>query len=185
MENAGKFYINGKWVDPIAFEKMDVINPATEKGITQITLACEEDVDLAVAAAKRAFESYQNTTIEQRLGWLENLLAIYKRRCDEIADIITAELGAPTTMSHEQQAAAGVEHLEAFITALKQLKLEETLYNGEHLLREPIGVCGLITPWNWPINQIVLKVIPALATAAPVCSSHPNSRHLTPCSMPK
>lgn len=164
MENAGKFYINGKWVDPIAFEKMDVINPATEKGITQITLACEEDVDLAVAAAKRAFESYQNTTIEQRLGWLENLLAIYKRRCDEIADIITAELGAPTTMSHEQQAAAGVEHLEAFITALKQLKLEETLYNGEHLLREPIGVCGLITPWNWPINQIVLKVIPALAT---------------------
>ena len=75
MENAGKFYINGKWVDPIAFEKMDVINPATEKGITQITLACEEDVDLAVAAAKRAFESYQNTTIEQRLGWLENLLA--------------------------------------------------------------------------------------------------------------
>ncbi|WP_417827880.1 aldehyde dehydrogenase family protein [Thalassospira sp.] len=164
MENAGKFYINGKWVDPIAFEKMDVINPATEKGITQITLACEEDVDLAVAAAKRAFESYQNTTIEQRLGWLENLLAIYKRRCDEIADIITAELGAPTTMSHEQQAAAGVEHLEAFITALKQLKLEETLSNGEHLLREPIGVCGLITPWNWPINQIVLKVIPALAT---------------------
>ena len=164
MNNAGKFYINGKWVDPISSEKMDVINPATEEVITQITLASEEDVDLAVAAAKRAFESYSQTTVEQRLGWLENLLAIYKRRYSEVADTITSELGAPTTMSHEQQAAAGTAHLEDFIVALKKLETEETLYNGEHLLREPIGVCGLITPWNWPINQIVLKVIPALAT---------------------
>ena len=164
MNNAGKFYINGKWVDPISSEKMDVINPATEEVITQITLASEEDVDLAVAAAKRAFESYSQTTVEQRLGWLENLLAIYKRRYSEVADTITSELGAPTTMSHEQQAAAGTAHLEDFIVALKKLKTEETLYNGEHLLREPIDVCGLITPWNWPINQIVLKVIPALAT---------------------
>jgi aldehyde dehydrogenase (NAD+) len=164
MDNAGKFYINGKWIDPISSEKMDVINPASEEVITQITLASEEDVDLAVAAAKRAFETYSQTTVEQRLGWLENLLAIYKRRYSEVADTITMELGAPTTMSHEQQAASGTAHLEDFIVALKKLKTEETLYNGELLLREPIGVCGLITPWNWPINQIVLKVIPALAT---------------------
>lgn len=164
MENAGKFYINGKWVEPISSQKMDVINPATEQVITQITLASEEDVDLAVAAAKRAFVTYSQTTVEQRLGWLENLLAIYKRRYPEVADTITAELGAPTTMSHEQQASAGTAHLEDFIVALKKLKTEETLYNEELLLREPIGVCGLITPWNWPINQIVLKVIPALAT---------------------
>ncbi|WP_033068876.1 aldehyde dehydrogenase family protein [Thalassospira australica] len=164
MDNAGKFYINGKWVDPISSEKMDVINPATEEVITQITLACEEDVDLAVVCAKRAFENYSQTSIEQRLEWLGNLLSIYTRRYKEVADTITAELGAPTTMSHEQQAAAGVDHLEDFIVALKKLQVEETLYNGELLLREPIGVCGLITPWNWPINQIVLKVIPALAT---------------------
>ena len=164
MQNAGKFYIDGKWIDPISSQKMDVINPATEEVITQITLASEEDVDLAVAAAKRAFVTYSQTTVDERLGMLERLLAIYKRRYHEVADTITSELGAPTTMSHEQQAAAGVDHLEDFIKALRDLKTEETLYNGETLLREPIGVCGLITPWNWPMNQIVLKVIPALAT---------------------
>ncbi|WP_430472850.1 aldehyde dehydrogenase family protein [Thalassospira lucentensis] len=164
MENAGKFYINGKWIDPISSQKMDVINPATEEVITQITLASEEDVDLAVAAAKRAFETYSQTTIDERLGMLERLLAIYKRRYEEVAQTITAELGAPITMSREQQADAGVAHLQDFINVLRDFKTEETLHNGETLLREPIGVCGLITPWNWPINQIVLKVIPALAT---------------------
>ena len=164
MQNAGKFYIDGKWMDPVSTQKMDVINPATEEAIAQITLASEEDVDLAVAAAKRAFVTYSQTTVDERLGMLERLLAIYKRRYDEVAQTITAELGAPITMSREQQADAGVAHLEDFIAALRDLKTEETLHNGETLLREPIGVCGLITPWNWPINQIVLKVIPALAT---------------------
>lgn len=164
MQNAGKFYIDGKWVDPISTEKMDVINPATETVITQITMASAEDVDLAVAAAKRAFVTYSQTSVDERLGMLERLLAIYKLRYDEIAQTITAELGAPITMSREQQADAGVAHLEDFIAVLSDLKTEETLHNGETLLREPIGVCGLITPWNWPINQIVLKVIPALAT---------------------
>ncbi|MEQ8285913.1 aldehyde dehydrogenase family protein [Thalassospira sp.] len=164
MENAGKFYINGKWIDPISSQRMDVINPATEEVITQITLASEEDVDLAVAAAKRAFETYSQTTIDDRLGMLERLLVIYKRRYEEVAQTITAELGAPITMSREQQADAGVAHLQDFINVLRDFKTEETLHNGETLLREPIGVCGLITPWNWPINQIVLKVIPALAT---------------------
>ncbi|MCC9624066.1 aldehyde dehydrogenase family protein [Thalassospira sp. MA62] len=164
MQNSEKFYINGKWIEPISLAKMDVINPATEDVITKITLASEEDVDLAVASAKRAFETYSQTTVDQRLGWLEKFLGIYKRRYKEVAQTITMELGAPTDMSHEQQAAAGIAHLEAFIECLRNLKTEEVLYNGDTLLREPIGVCGLITPWNWPINQIVLKVIPALAT---------------------
>ena len=164
MQNAGKFYIDGTWVDPISTEKMDVINPATEAVIAQIPLANEDDVNLAVAAAKRAFVTYSQTTVDERLGMLERLLAIYKRRYDEVAQTITSELGAPITMSREQQADAGVGHLEDFIAVLRDLKTEETLHNGETLLREPIGVCGLITPWNWPINQIVLKVIPALAT---------------------
>ena len=145
MQDATKFYIDGQWVTPLSSERMEVINPATEGVIAKIALGNEDDINRAVAAAKRAFETYSQTSLDDRLALLEKLLLIYKRRYDEIADV-------------------GVSHLEDFITALKKLKTRDTLYNGETLLREPIGVCGLITPWNWPINQIVLKVIPALAT---------------------
>jgi aldehyde dehydrogenase (NAD+) len=118
---------------------------------------------LAVAAAKRAFATYSRTGLEERLALLEKLLTVYERRFDEMARTITLELGAPITMSREQQAAVGVGHLQGFIAAMKQLHLRQALTNGDTIVREPIGVCGLITPWNWPINQIALKVAPALA----------------------
>ncbi|MGK9199933.1 MULTISPECIES: aldehyde dehydrogenase family protein [Sinorhizobium] len=164
MLDKRKFYIDGKWVEPATQNDLLVLNPATEKPIAVISLGTAADVDRAVAAAKKAFASYSRTSVEERLALLERLLAIYKRRYDEMADTITAELGAPRTMSREQQADVGVGHLQGFIDALKRLKLKEKLPNGDTLLREPIGVCGLITPWNWPVNQIALKVVPALAT---------------------
>jgi aldehyde dehydrogenase (NAD+) len=164
MLDRRKFYINGEWVDPVTQNDLYVLNPATEKPIAVISLGTAGDIDRAVAAAKKAFASYSRTSVEERLALLEKLLAIYKRRYDEMADTITAELGAPKTMSREQQADVGVGHLQGYIDALKNLKLREKLPNGDTLLREPIGVCGLITPWNWPVNQIALKVVPALAT---------------------
>ncbi|MEY9168768.1 acyl-CoA reductase-like NAD-dependent aldehyde dehydrogenase, partial [Sinorhizobium fredii] len=164
MLDKRKFYINGEWVEPAAQNDLYVLNPATEKPIAAISLGTAVDIGRAVAAAKKAFASYSRTSLEERLALLEKLLAIYKRRYDEMADTITAELGAPKTMSREQQADVGVGHLEGYIDALKRLKLREKLPNGDTLMREPIGVCGLITPWNWPINQIALKVVPALAT---------------------
>ncbi|APG85489.1 aldehyde dehydrogenase family protein [Sinorhizobium americanum] len=164
MLDKRKFYINGEWVEPAAQNDLYVLNPATEKPIAVISLGTAVDIDRAVAAAKKAFESYSRTSLEERLALLERLLAIYERRYDEMADTLTAELGAPKTMSREQQADVGVGHLKGYIDALKRLKLREKLPNGDTLMREPIGVCGLITPWNWPVNQIALKVVPALAT---------------------
>jgi aldehyde dehydrogenase (NAD+) len=164
MLNKRSFYINGKWVAPLKAHDLDVINPATEKTIAVISMGTAADVDLAVAAARAAFPSYSQTSVAERLALLEKLLAIYKRRYDEMAQTITMELGAPATMSREQQADVGVGHLQGFIDALKLLHMREELPNGDVMLREPVGVCGLITPWNWPINQIALKVVPALAT---------------------
>ena len=166
MLDKRKFYINGEWVDPLQANDLEVLNPATEKPIAVISMGTAADVDRAVAAAKTAFESYSQTSVEERLTLLENLLAIYKRRYDEMARTITLELGAPITMSTQQQADVGVGHLQGFIDGLRNLDLREDLPNGDLLVREPIGVCGLITPWNWPINQIALKVVPALATGS-------------------
>lgn len=166
MLDKRKFYINGEWVDPIAPQDLEVINPATEKPIAVISMGTAADVDRAVAAAKTAFQSYSRTSLDERIALLEKLLEIYTRRYDEMARTITLELGAPITMSTDQQAHVGVGHLEGFIDALKRIKLREVLPNGDIVLREPIGVCGLITPWNWPINQIALKVVPALATGS-------------------
>ncbi|WP_234189182.1 aldehyde dehydrogenase family protein [Shinella sp. NM-101] len=166
MRNQRKFYIDGQWVEPLKPNDLEVINPATEKPIAVISMGTAEDIDRAVAAAKRAFVTYSQTSVEERLALLEKLLAVYKRRYDEMVDTITMELGAPKTMTREQQADVGVGHLQGFIDALKRLKTRDRLPNGDVLLREPIGVCGLITPWNWPINQIALKVVPALATGS-------------------
>ncbi|QFY62877.1 aldehyde dehydrogenase family protein (plasmid) [Rhizobium grahamii] len=166
MLDKRKFYINGEWVTPLAAVDLEVINPATEKPVAIISMGTPADIDRAVAAAKKAFVSYSRTTVEERLALLEKLLEIYKRRYEEMAQTITLELGAPITMSREQQADVGVGHLQGFIDALKKLKMRDELPNGDVLLREPIGVCGLITPWNWPINQIALKVVPALATGS-------------------
>ncbi|MBA8880308.1 aldehyde dehydrogenase family protein [Phyllobacterium myrsinacearum] len=160
------FYINGAWVPPLKANDLEVINPATEKPIAVISMGTAADIDRAVAAAKTAFQTYSQTSVEERLALLEKLLAIYKRRYDEMAQTITLELGAPITMSTQQQADVGVGHLQGFIDALKNLHMREELPNGDLLVREPIGVCGLITPWNWPINQIALKVVPVLATGS-------------------
>ncbi|HTO31645.1 MAG TPA: aldehyde dehydrogenase family protein [Pararhizobium sp.] len=166
MLDKRKFYINGEWVAPLVANDLEVLNPATEKPIAVISMGTAADTDRAVSAAKKAFASYSRTSVEERLALLEKLLAIYKRRYDEMAKTITMELGAPITMSTEQQADVGVGHLQGFIDALKRVHMREVLPNGDVMLREPIGVCGLITPWNWPINQIALKVVPALATGS-------------------
>jgi len=164
MLDKRKFYIDGLWVNPLKPSDLEVINPATEQPIAIISLGTAADIDKAVSAARKAFVTYSQTSTEERLALLEHLLEIYKRRYNEVARTMTLELGAPITMSTEQQADVGVGHLSGFIDALKQFKTRGKLENGDVVRREPIGVCGLITPWNWPINQIVLKVIPALAT---------------------
>jgi len=164
MKDLRKFYINGEWVDPYASQELELINPATEAPIGVITLGSVEDVNRAVAAANSAFDSYSQTTKEQRLALLERLLEVYNERFEEMAQAITAEMGAPITMSREAQTDCGAGHLQGFIHALREQETRATLYNGDILVREPIGVCGLITPWNWPMNQVALKVVPALAT---------------------
>lgn len=164
MKDLRKFYINGSWVKPLSDVEMDVINPATETKIATITLGSQVDVERAVQAAKAAFATYSQTSKEQRLAWLEKLLAIYNERFEEMAQVITTEMGAPISMSRDAQADCGAGHLQGFIDALRAQQVRETLYNGEVLVREPVGVCGLITPWNWPMNQVSLKVVPALAT---------------------
>ena len=166
MLDKRKFYINGEWVAPLVANDLEVQNPATEKPVAVISMGSAGDIDRAVAAAKKAFATYSRTSTDERLALLEKLLEIYKRRYEEMAQTITLELGAPLTMSREQQADVGVGHLQGFIDALKRLHTREVLPNGDVMLREPIGVCGLITPWNWPINQIALKVVPALATGS-------------------
>ena len=163
MSDLKKFYINGEWVTPNSKIEFPILNPANNSQVGKIILGDQVDVNNAVNAAKEAFNTYSQTTREDRLVLLDNLLKITKERFEELAQVITTEMGAPITMSREAQADAGIGHLEGFIEALKSSKDREDLSNGDTLVREPIGVCGLITPWNWPINQITLKVIPALA----------------------
>ncbi|WP_036761520.1 aldehyde dehydrogenase family protein [Leisingera daeponensis] len=159
-----KFYIGGAWVTPHSTREFPVMNPATEERIGTIILGDEMDVDAAVAAAREAFGSYSRTSREERIALLEKLLEISMERREVLAQAMRAEMGAPITMAREAQADSGIGHLEAILEALKAQDLRETLPNGDILVREPIGVCGLITPWNWPVNQIALKVLPALAT---------------------
>lgn len=159
-----KFFIDGNWIDPVEQHDFKVLNPKNAQPIALISMGQPADMEHAISAAKKAFNSYSQTTIAERLTLLERLLSIYERRYDEMVNTITLELGAPVTMSAEQQAHTGLGHLAGFIDGLRQLNETETLPSGDILCREPIGVCGLITPWNWPINQIALKVIPALAT---------------------
>ncbi len=156
------FYIDGQWVPPVEPRTLDVVNPATEEVFGRISLGSAADVDRAVAAAKRAFESYSRTTREQRLELLRSILEVFKRRHDEVAEAIMNEMGAPWTLAKGAQAASGPQHIKAAIKALETFEFEEK--SGTTLIvREPIGVCGLITPWNWPMNQVAVKVAPALA----------------------
>ena len=164
MKNLDKFYINGTWVEPISSVKFPVINPANEETVGHISLGDERDVDNAVMAANNAFLSFSETSKSDRINLLKSLRIITEKRLDELAEAITIEMGAPSTMARDAQADAALGHLDGFIEALSGINFREELYNGDILLREPIGVCGLITPWNWPINQITLKVLPVLAT---------------------
>lgn len=179
FKHTDKFFINGAWVSPVGTRTVDVINPATEAGIATLAMGCEEDANRAVAAAKAAFPVWSETTKEERLALLELILEVYKSRYDEFAAAITAELGAPIDLSSNEQAAAGIGHLKAFIKSFREFEMEHRLPNGDLLVHEPIGACGLITPWNWPINQIVLKVIPALAAG---CTMVLKPSELTPLS---
>ena len=163
MENLGKFYIGGKWVTPNSKQSMPVINPATEEEIGTVILGNNDDVDIAVKAANIAFDSFSKTTKENRLKLLKRIHEVTSDRFEELAQAMSKEMGAPITMSREAQADSGLGHLQGFIEALEKLEEENTLSNGDILTKEPIGVCGLITPWNWPINQITLKVLPAIA----------------------
>ena len=164
MNNLSNFYIGGAWVDPISDATMPVLNPATEAQIGSVAMGNVADVDRAVAAAKAAFESFSQTSKADRLALLGKLKTVTEKRIEDLAQAMRMEMGAPITMARDAQADAAVGHLQGFIDALEMLEERATLTNGDILLREPIGVCGLITPWNWPMNQIVLKVIPALAT---------------------
>ena len=164
MDNLEKFYINGKWVKPKSSDKMSVLNPATEDKVGEIVLGNSEDVDHAVSAAKAAFSKFSITPKGYRLGLLKKIREISERRLDDLANAMTMEMGAPKTMAKDVQADAATGHLDGFIESLEKLEERITLSNGDILLKEPVGVCGLITPWNWPINQITLKVLPAIAT---------------------
>ena len=162
MREYMQFYINGEWVDPAKPNSLDVINPATEEVCAHISMGSEEDVNRAVAAAKAAFESYGRSSVKERLELLESCIEVYQKRYNDIADAIREEMGAPKELAAGAQAFCGLGHLQEAAKVLKTFKFEENL--GEHrVFKEPIGVCGLITPWNWPVNQISCKVAPALA----------------------
>ena len=162
MRDYTRFYIDGAWVEPAQPRTLDVINPATETVAGRISLGSAADVDRAVAAAKRAFATYAQTSRAERIEMLQNIVAEYQKRYAEIAAAITEEMGAPGWLAMQAQAAIGVGHLMTGIEVLKTYRFEE-LRGTTMLAKEPIGVCAFITPWNWPINQIATKVVPALA----------------------
>ena len=161
-----KFYINGEWVSPSKTSDFNVINPATEEPYVTISLGSKDDTNKAVESAKNAFKSWKNTSVEERITLLEKLLKIYKERFNEMTQAISTELGAPLDWASSVQTASGESHIEDFIIRLKKFEFEKNFNESSdnYIVYEPIGVCGLITPWNWPINQIALKVIPAFAT---------------------
>ena len=157
-----QFYIDGEWVDPVEPRTLDVVNPATEQVYGRISLGSAADVDKAVAAARRAFDSYSQTTRQERLDLLRAILAEFKNRHNDVAEAIMDEMGAPWNLARGAQAHSGSQHIKAAIKALETYDFDEHL-GTTNVVREPIGVCGLITPWNWPMNQIAVKVAPALA----------------------
>lgn len=162
MSNRTKFYINGRWVAPSTGETLDVINPATELPIGPVAMGGAEDVNQAVDAAYEVFETFSQTTREERIELLEKIIDAYKRRIPEVAQVISEEMGAPLSLANAAQAPAGLGHFLTTVRVLKEFEFEQTLGNSK-IIREPAGVCAFITPWNWPINQIACKVAPALA----------------------
>ncbi|TQS70281.1 aldehyde dehydrogenase family protein [Rhodobacteraceae bacterium] len=159
------FYINGEWVAPLAAHDHNVIDPSTEEPCAVISLGAPADADRAVAAAKAALPAWRDTPPEQRIAYVERLLEVYKSRLDEMAAAISLEMGAPIDLATRSQAMAGVSHITNTLTAAKEFTWLHPLGDGTEgamIAYEPIGVVGLITPWNWPMNQVTLKVAPAL-----------------------
>src|SRR5579859_2446833 len=162
-----KFYIGGRWIDPAERRIHNVINPSTEEVCGKIALGSAADVDRAVKAARRAFAGWSRTSREERLKVFNRILEEYQRRVGDLAAAITEEMGAPASLANGFQVGLGMGHLSTAIEVLKGFKFEEQR-GATMIVREPIGVCGLITPWNWPMNQIAVKVFPALATGCTV-----------------
>jgi aldehyde dehydrogenase (NAD+) len=162
MREMLQFYIDGQWVDPVTANPFDVINPATEEVCGRISLGSKADVDKAVAAAVRAADSYAGATREERMDLLKSILDVFTKRQDELATAIMEEMGAPWGLAKHAQAPSGAQHIAAALKALENFQFEER-HRTTNIVREPIGPCALITPWNWPINQIAVKVAPALA----------------------
>ena len=160
--NHNKFFINGKWVEPNSKETLAVINPANEEVICDISLGNQFDLDNAVNAARKAFITYSNSSKEDRLSILDRIISSYKNRMDELSNAITLEMGAPKTLSEKAQVPSGLGHFMKAKKILENFSFEKEV-NSSIVLKEPVGVCGLITPWNWPLNQIACKVAPALA----------------------
>jgi aldehyde dehydrogenase (NAD+) len=162
-----KFYIGGQWVDPVDLKTLDVINPATEQVSGKIALGSAADVDRAVKAARKAFATWSLTSREERLGVLQRILGQYQKRIGDLGAAITEEMGAPKALANGFQVGLGAAHLNTAIEVLKNFRFEEPR-GATMIVKEPVGVCGLITPWNWPLNQIAVKVFPALATGCTV-----------------
>ena len=167
LTHSRQFYIDGKWVDPAVVNDYSVINPATEKQIATISMGSQADVDRAVKAATRAFELYSEATVSERIALLERIVEIYRTKLGQMAETISVEMGAPISLSRAAQAPSGLAHFSTMLEVLKTFKFEE-LKRSTLMRKEPIGVCGLITPWNWPMNQIACKVAPALAAGCTV-----------------
>jgi len=167
MQDARKFYIDGSWVEPLSGTDREMVNPSNEAPYAVISLGGRNDTDAAVAAAKTAFPSWSRTSKAERLDLLKSILHIYKRRREEMGLAMSQEMGAPIDLGKGLQTDIGLFHIEAFIKILDRFEFERPLSENapnDRILYEPVGVCGLITPWNWPMNQVALKVIPALAT---------------------
>ena len=162
MKQADRFYINGEWVEPAESNRVAVINPATEKPVAEISMAGFQDLNNAVAAAKAAFPAFSRTRHEERLSLLDRLVEKYQARSGDLAEAMTMEMGAPDTLSRKAQVAAGLGHILTAGRILQNFEFEED-FGTTHVFKEPVGVCGFITPWNWPLNQIMCKVAPALA----------------------
>jgi aldehyde dehydrogenase (NAD+) len=167
MSNYLKFFIDGRWVDPLVPKTIEVVDPSTEESFATISAGSAHDVDRAVAAAGRAFQTFSRTSKEERVALLDRIISVYLRRLDEVGEVIQREIGAPVSLARTSQAAVGVDHFRSAMKALQALDFV-TWLGDTRIVKEPIGVVGLITPWNWPINQIALKVAPALAVGATI-----------------
>ena len=171
MKNESKFYINGSWNESNSVEQIEVLNPATEEVLGSITAGTKEDVDIAVEAASEAFQTYSNFSKDQKIAIFESIIKEYEARLSEMAEVISDEMGAPMWLSNVAQAASGLGHFKTTLNYLKSFEFEKD-DDGFTLRKEPIGVVGMITPWNWPINQVSTKVASALAAGCTLSLIH-------------